>query len=184
MIGKLRKKIGQYYFKKENSRVERQCQMTNLKDARKIGILYTLDDVPDYELVSQFVAQLQGEHKEVKTLGFVKNKNLVQRFLPKLSFDFFSKRDLTWFYKPIHKQVRDFIEREFDLLIDLSLYDSFPLNYISGLSNALLRVGKFSEENTDYYDLMIDLKPSMTSEEYLGQIQHYLTVINKNAKRL
>ncbi|MCX6278397.1 MAG: hypothetical protein NT004_09905 [Bacteroidetes bacterium] len=184
MIGKLRKKIGQYYFRKENLRVERQCQMTNLKDARKIGILYTLDNVPDYELVSQFVAQLQGEHKEVKTLGFVKNKNLVQRFLPKLSFDFFSKRDLTWFYKPIHKQVRDFIEREFDLLIDLSLYDSFPLNYISGLSNALLRVGKFSEENNDYYELMIDLKPSLTSEEYLGQIQHYLTVINKNAKRL
>jgi len=183
MIGKIRKKIGQYYFRKENTKVERQCHMTNLRDAKRIGILYTLDDVPDYERVSQFVSQLQGEHKEVKTLGFVKNKNLVQRFLPKLSYDFFSRRDLTWFYKPIHKQVRDFIEKEFDLLIDLSLQDNFPLKYIAGLSNALCRVGKFSEENTDYYDLMFDMKPSTTSEDYLGQIQHYLTIINKNAKR-
>lgn len=177
MFGKIRKKIGQYYFKKENALVEHHCQMTNLQDAKKIGILYTVNDVPDYEWVSNFVSELQGEHKEVKALGFVKNKNLVQRFLPKLSFDFFSKRDLTWFYKPIHKQVRDFIEKEFDILIDLSLHDSFPLKYIAGLSNALLRVGKFSEENTEYYDLMIDLNPSMTSDDYLGQIQHYLTVI-------
>ena len=180
MFDKFRRKIGQYYFKKENAGIDRQVQMTNLKEAKKIGILYTLNDVPDYERVSQFVSQLQTEHKEVKALGFVINKNLIQRFLPKLSFDFFSKRDLTWFYKPIHSQARDFIEKEFDLLIDLSLNDSFPLKYIAGLSKALCRVGRFSEENTDYYDFMIDLKPSVTSEEYLGHIQHYLTIINKN----
>jgi hypothetical protein len=184
MFGKIRKKIGQYYFKKENSRTERQCQMTNLNDAKRIGILYTVDEVLDYEWVASFVSQLQGEQKEVKALGFVKNKNLVQRFLPKISYDFFSKRDLTWFYKPIHQQVKDFIDKEFDLLIDLSMHDSFPLKYISGVSNALCRVGKFSEENTDYFDFMIDVKPSMTSDDYLGNIRHYLTVINKNAKRL
>ncbi len=184
MFGNLRIKIGQYYYKRDISHSERHCQMTNLKDAKRIGILYTLDDVPDYERVSEFVSKLQGDHKEVKALGFVKNKNLVQRFLPKLSYDFFSKRDLTWFYKPIHNQVRDFIEKEFDILIDLSLQDNFPLKYISGLSKALFRVGKYSEKNTEYYDLMIDLKPTMTSEDYLGHVQHYLTVINSNAKRI
>jgi hypothetical protein len=184
MFRKIRIRIGRYYYKKEESRNDRQCKMTNLQDARRIGILYTLNEVPDYDRVSEFVTQLQGDHKEVKALGFVKNKNLIQRFLPKISYDFFSKRDLTWFYKPIHNQVRDFIEKEFDLLIDLSLHDSFPLKYISGLSKALLRVGKFSEENADYYDLMIDMKPTTTSEEYMGQIQHYLTIINTHAKRL
>ncbi len=184
MFGNLRIKIGQYYYKKEQSHSFRNCQMTNLKDAKRIGILYTLDNVPDYERVSEFVSQLQGDHKEVKALGFVKNKNLIQRFLPKLSYDFFSSRDLTWFYKPIHRQVKDFIDKEFDLLIDLSLQDNFPLKYISGLSNALCRVGKFSEKNAEYYDLMIDLKPSTTSEEYLGQVQHYLTVIKTHAKRI
>jgi hypothetical protein len=184
MFCNIRKKIGRYYFKKEKSKSVCHRQMTNLHDAQRIGILYTLDDVPDYERVSDFVSQLQSDHKEVKALGFVKNKNLIQRFLPRLSFDFFSKRDLTWFYKPIHTQVKDFIEKEFDLLIDLSLKDNFPLKYIAGLSNALLRVGKFSEENTAYYDLMIDTKPTMTTDEYLSQIQHYLTIINSNEKRL
>ena len=184
MFQNLRIKIGRYYYKKEQSQTDRHCQMTNLQDAKRIGILYTLDEVLDYERVSAFVRQLQGNHKEVKALGFVKNKNLIQRFLPKISYDFFSKRDLTWFYKPIHTQVKDFIEKEFDLLIDLSLHDSFPLKYIAGLSKALLRVGKFSEENTDYYDLLIDMKQTTTSDEYLGQIQHYLSIIIPHAKRL
>ncbi|HNY02800.1 MAG TPA: hypothetical protein PKG48_09450 [Bacteroidales bacterium] len=179
----MRIRIGQYYYRRETTRSERRSQMTNLDDARRIGILYTLDDMPDYERVSEFVSRLQNDHKEVKALGFVKNRNLLQRFLPKLSFDFFSKRDLTWFYKPIHSQVKDFIEKEFDLLIDLSMQDTFPLKYISGLSRALCRVGKFSEDNTQYYDLMIDTKPSMTQEEYMKQVQHYLTVIKTHAKR-
>jgi hypothetical protein len=184
MFGNIRARFGQYYCRKEQARIERRLVMTNLQEAKRIGILYTLDNVPDYERVSEFVAQLQGEHKEVKALGYVKNRNLVQRFLPKLSYDFFSKRDLTWFYKPIHTKVRDFVEKEFDLLIDLSLHDSFPLKYIAALSKAFCRVGRFSEENTEYYDLLIDLKPSMTSEEYLGQIRHYLTIINTHAKRV
>jgi hypothetical protein len=184
MFAKFRTRIGRYYLKKEQARSGRRCRMTNLGDAKRIGILYTLDDVPDYERIAAFVSQLQSENKEVKALGFVKNRNLLQRFLPKLSYDFFSKRDLTWFYKPVHKQVRDFVEKEFDLLIDLSLQDSFPLKYISGLSRALCRVGKFSENNLDFYDLMFELKPSMTSEDYIGQVHHYLTIINTNAKRV
>ena len=66
----------------------------------------------------------------------------------------------------------------------LSLSDIFPLQYIAALSKASLKVGRFAETHTDYYDLMIDMKPTTTSEEFLGQIQHYLTIINLHAKRL
>ncbi len=183
MFGKIRSKIGKYYFMKEKQRGAQHRRLTNLQDARHIGIIYALNDVPDYDRVSEFVSQLQREHKEVKALGFVRNKNLVSRFLPKLSYDFFSKKDVNWFYKPIHKQVKDFIEKEFDILIDLSMSDNFPLKYIAGLSNAFCRVGRFSENNTDYYDLMIDVSPAMTIDDFLGQVRHYLTIINSHAKR-
>lgn len=183
MLGKIRSKIGQYYFRKEQQQNGQTRRLTNLRDARRIGIIYPLNNVPDYDRVSEFVSELQRDHKEVKALGFVKNKSLVSRFLPKLSFDFFSKRDINWFYKPVHTQVKDFIEKEFDILIDLSMSDNFPLKYIAGLSNALCRVGKFSEENKDYYDLMIDSTPAMTTDDFLGQVRHYLTIINSHAKR-
>ena len=180
MFEKIRRKIGQYYFNKELSHVRQAHGMVNLPEAKSIGILYTLEDIPDYDKISEFVTQLKQQHKEVKALGFVKRKNLIQRFLPKLSFDFFTKKDITWFYKPIHNTVRDFMDKEFDLLIDLSLADYFPLKYIAGLSRSICRVGKFSEDNASFYDLMIDAKLPMTFDEYLFQIKHYLTIIKTN----
>ena len=182
MFGGIRKRVGLYSYNKEISRTDQQRRITNIQDAKRIGILYTLNDIHDYDQVSEFVSELQHEHKEVKALGFVKNKNLISRFLPKLSFDFFSKKDLTWFYKPIHSTVKDFIENEFDILIDLSLQDSFPLKYISGLSRSLCRVGRFSDENTRFYDLMIDVDSVVNADEYLKHIKHYLTIINRHAK--
>jgi hypothetical protein len=183
MFYKIRTMIGNYFLKEELLKTIRERKMTNLKDAKKIGVLYTLDDVPIYETVSEFVALLQHDHKEVKALGFVKNKNLVSRFLPKLSYDFFSGKDINWFFKPIHSKVKDFLEKEFDILIDLSMKDSLPLKFISGLSMAHCRVGRFSEANRACYDIMIDLSKPISLNEYIRQIIHYLTVINNEETR-
>ena len=125
MCNAIKKKIGQYYFKKGQSKQVSTRKIVNLKEARSVGILYTLDDVQDYDTVSTFVTELQHDRKEVKALGYVKNKNLISRFLPKLSYDFISRKDINWYFKPIHTKVEDFINKEFDILIDLNLQDLF-----------------------------------------------------------
>ena len=181
MLETLRSFIGNYYFKKELARSGRNRKLVNLQDARKIGILYNLESVPDYEVVSDFVTELQHERKEVKALGYVKNKNLVSRFLPKLSYDFISSKDVNWYFMPGQAKIKDFIEKEFDLLIDLSLKDNLPLRYISGLSMSLCRIGRFSEKNTDCYDFMIDVPQAATLKEYIRHITYYLNQINSNA---
>lgn len=181
MFQKLRQRIGEFYFKKNLLKVHRERRLSNLENAKRIGILYMLRDVPDYEIIESFVAQLQHERKEVKALGYVKYKTLVSRFLPKLSYDFFSRKDISYFFQPVHGKVKDFIEQDFDILIDLSLEESFPLKYISGLSHAHCRVGRYSDKNLVYYDLMLEVKPDISLEELIRQITHYLTIINSNA---
>jgi hypothetical protein len=182
MLNTIRTAVARYRLKNEASTVHKDRKMTNLEQARRIGVLYILDDVPDYDVVSAFVTELQHDRKEVKALGFVKNKNLVTRFLPKLSYDFFSSRDVSFFYRPVHTKVRDFTDQEFDILIDLSLKENIPLRYIAALSSALCRVGMFSDEDFHCYDLMIDPAPGLSLKEYIDHIIHYLTVINADAK--
>jgi hypothetical protein len=182
MISQVRNFLAKASYRKDAAGITHARRMVPLTDARSIGIMYVLSDTADYDLVAAFVSRLQHERKEVKALGFVKNKILISRFLPKLSFDFFSQKDVTWFYKPIHSKVRDFIDKEFDILIDLNLQDFFPLKYISGLSKARCRVGRYSESNMEFYDLMIEPKPGTTMSEYIEQIHHYLSVINRNEK--
>ena len=46
MFGKIRSKIGKYYFMKEKQRGAQHRRLTNLQDARHIGIIYALNDVP------------------------------------------------------------------------------------------------------------------------------------------
>ena len=181
-MNRIRNFLAWLSYRKDATGIVHPRIMSNLEEARTIGILYVLNDVPDYELIEGFVTRLQKEHKEVKALGYVRNKNLISRFLPKLSYDFISRRDITWFYKPLHTKVKDFIERDFDILIDLNLQDFFPLKYISGLSRAKGRVGSFSDENMEFYDLMLETRQGVTMNEYIEQIHHYLTVINRNEK--
>jgi hypothetical protein len=182
MFRKIRSLIGLHYFRKELKKTGRDRKLTNLRDAKKIGIIYNLDNVPDYDVVAEFVTQLQHDRKEVKALGYVKNKNLISRFLPKLSYDFFSVKDMNWFYKPVKDKVMDFIQKDFDLLIDLDMKDSLPLKYISGLSMSMCRIGRYSEGSTSCYDFMLDVNPSTPVTEFIRQITHYLTIINNDRK--
>ncbi|MEI6900279.1 MAG: hypothetical protein WCL00_10410 [Bacteroidota bacterium] len=119
----------------------------------------------------------------MKALGYVKNKQLVERFLPKLSFDFFSSKEISFFLRPLDAKVKDFIEKEFDILIDLSLNENLPLKFISGLSAAHCRVGRYAEKNAICYDLMIQAEPESTLKEFIKNILHYLTIINNNEEK-
>jgi len=182
MLSAIRIRIGEYLLKRESETVIRQLKMVNLATAKTIGILYPLRDIADYNIVAEFVGSLQHDHKEVKALGFVDNKNLIKRFLPKLSYDFLSWNDLNWFYKPLSMKVRDFISQEFDLLIDLCLQDMLTMKYIVGLSRAHCKVGRYNEKNRTLLDLMIDPHPLVSLNEYISQISHYLTIINQHAR--
>jgi hypothetical protein len=172
--------IGLYYFQKELKKTNRERKLTNLRDAKKIGILYNLDNVPDYDVIAEFVTQLQHDRKEVKALGYVENKDLINRFLPKLSYDFFSMKDTNWFYKPVKQKLMDFIHKDFDLLIDLDMKDSLPLKYISGLSMSMCRIGRYSESSISCYDIMLDVNSATPVTEFIKQITHYLTIINND----
>jgi len=177
MLTSFRKKIGNYLLKRESATIERNLKMVNLSHAKSIGIVYPLFDIPDYNQVMEFVTQLQHDRKEVKALGFVQEKNLISRFPPKLSYDFFSRDNLNWFNKPVNDRVQDFVSREFDLLIDLTMHEHLPTKYVVGLSKARCKVGRFCDNNARYYDLMINIQPMTTLREFISQVRHYLTII-------
>ena len=184
MLSAARTRIGEFILKKESAGIKRRLQLVNLASAKSVGILYPLFDVSDYNEIEVFVSSLQHQQKEVKALGFVDNKNLISRFLPKLSYDYFSWHELNWFYKPSGMKVRDFMFQEFDLLIDLSLKDFLAIKFIMGLSLAHCRIGRYAEQNRAFYDLMIDSRPYFSLHEYIAQVCHYLTIINQDAKKI
>ena len=141
-------------FLKSNTREVAAC---NIKEAKTIGILFNATHQISFEIVKAFVKDLSMKKKAVDILGFVDSKQLIDHYLYRKGFDFFTRSQLNWYYKPIVPNVEKFIVKPFDLLIDLSLDDPFPIHYIIACSLAKFKVGRYYE-GQECLDFMIDME--------------------------
>lgn len=180
MFEQIKQYLFTFFLNRELKGTHVSREIINFSTIKRIGILYVLNDPCDYEKIENLVVGLHNQNKEVKALAYVTQKIISDRFLPKLSYDFFSKTKINWFYRPHDAKVTDFIRTRFDVLIDLSIPDCLPLHYILAKSEALCRVGPYSPGKEYLYDLMISRQSNATTEEYFFQVIHYLTIINQN----
>ena len=179
-IEDIRIKIGNYFLEKDSSQLNRNRAIYNLEDAKTFGILFDSSNMEDIELVKKYVTYLKEMHKKVKVIGYYSTEIIPEFTYSKLEYDFFSRKELNWYFKPSGNFVEDFIAEEFDVLLDLNVYDQMPLKYISSLSKAKFKVGKFSMEKNNIFDMMIEKEDSKGFKYFLRQVDTYMTMINKS----
>jgi hypothetical protein len=176
-VENIKQKVGDFFFKRELKSNARQREVHNLQTAQSIGILYDATKQEDMMQVSEFVNVLFKTKKDVKALGFVNLKELTHHHMPMLQFDFFFLKDLNWYYKPENYIIKNFVEKDYDILINLCDSTCIPTKYLAGSSLAKFKVGKYEEE-VDLYDMMIDVKDN-SLEGLIKEIHHYLNIINQ-----
>lgn len=128
----------------------------NINGAQTIGILFNATEQVSFDIVKELVKKLTNKNNTIEVLGFVDTKQLIDHYLYRKGFDFFTRKQLNWYYKPISENVDNFIKKPYDMLLDLSLDNPFPIKYILTFSEAKFKAGRYSE-NCDYLDLMIDI---------------------------
>jgi len=173
----IKQKVGDYVFKRDLKYNDRTREVHNLHTAKSIGILYDATDLKDMMLVSEFANELFKTKKDVKALGFVNRNELTHHHMPMLQFDFFFLKDLNWYYKPQNYIIKNFLEKDYDILINLCTSNCVPVKYLAGGSKAKFKVGKY-EEDLSIYDMMIDVKKD-TLSALVTEVKHYLNLINK-----
>ncbi len=176
---KIKEYTGKHYLKKNLPKNNRFRKIVNLDDAKTVGIIYELQDEQSYNHICRFIKLLQDKQINVKAIGYFDGNIRPIYAIEKLSLDYYDKKDINWFGKPKGKYVTDFCKTDFDILIDVSLQDSFQTKYIAAFSKAKFKVGKDGENNKTIYDLMIDISVKTTLDEFITLIIHYLSIINK-----
>jgi hypothetical protein len=157
-------------IKNKLPKLVRSKKIIHPANAKSIGIIYKVGEEKDYLIVTGFVGRLQNDKKEVRTLGWI-NLNAPPHYCyPRLMFDYITERNINWFYKPYGEKINDFINREFDILLNIDTTDNPSLTYAAALSKAKLKVGIYSEKNKDYYDLMISLDTPIEVPELIEQM--------------
>jgi hypothetical protein len=138
---------------------------------RTIGI--TFDAAEDFEPIMTFKKQLEQHEFEVTLLGYFNTREDpgVQRF------NYFTNSTLNFKKVPTSEVTLKFIETPFDILINLDLNNNLALNYVAAASAALFKVGK-AGNNTDFYDLMIELSNGGKVGQFIQEIRHTVNSMN------
>jgi hypothetical protein len=177
MLKKLRLNIGHSKLRKQLKSLNRDKRVHNFDSARKIGILLFLVSDNDFEQTIKLMGFLTEKNLEVSLIAFYPGKDIPHKYLMRKNVHVFYKKEINWYGKPLMAYTNEFINKEFDILIDLSLVEVFPLKWIASLSKAKFKVGSLS-----YYgnpnDLIINIKTENNLEYFISQLKHYLYLIN------
>jgi len=178
LLTQIRYRIARKRLKQEHSRITRKRRPQNLENTRSIALLYSIDDEKTYKRVEEFVKILNDRKIKVKVVCYTGQKFTPHFFIPRLLQDILTVKDNNWYFYPVKPFVKDFLAEEYDILIDLTLSEKFPLLYLAALSNSGLKIGRFDETHQEFYDLMIDIPQEATLDYFIEQVMHYLSKIN------
>jgi len=171
MINHIKKRLLNRCLKKH--KVAREKRMLSLEQTRSMGILCQITDEESYKEIYDLVSKLQSPKRTTRLMGYINQKEVPYYCLPQLSADYFSNKNLNWFGKPHFVQLDDFINKDFDILIDFSRNDLAQLRYILASSKAKLIIGA-NEYAQDLYDIYIKDEANLDNLKLLKIIHNYL----------
>lgn len=178
LIRNIKDRIRHWFLNRALKELKRTKKTFGYTKAKSFGIMYDASTEENYRQIASLTKELQNDKKKVKTLGYFKNKDLPEYCFPQLSFEFCSAGNFAWNQKPKDKAVLDFINSQYDVIIDLTSSDFFHIKYLMAISDASFKVGRFHEKYVDLYDLMIQIDDSVSQEETIKQQMYYLKMIN------
>lgn len=178
----IRLKIAKALLKNKLEKTNRKVFYSNLNLVKTIGILWDASKPDEFTCLSRFYQKMHERNIEVKILGYYPGKDLPDQLTAIRFLTCIKKDEITFFYNPASAESESFINKRFDVLIDVNFKKQFPLYYISSLSHAAFKVGLLdAETGNNPYDLMMEIKSPVDVDNYLNQVVQYLEMINAGA---
>lgn len=148
--------------------------MLSLDRAQHIGIVYNAESKENEQVINQYASELRAEGKKVFMLGYVDQKQLphTKKFL--LNSEFFWREKLNGVNLPIKGKIGQFLQLEFDLLLNLYNEPLLPMQAIAAYSKAKYRVGANIEGGLNYFDAVIDTGSRTDLRFLIEQVDFYL----------
>lgn len=181
----IRLKIGSAILRNKMAHSKRKTRYSDISLVKNIGIIWDASKTSDFPCLSKFYQKMHEKNTDVKVLGYFPDNNLPNQYTAIRYLSVIKREELNMFYHPVSTEANKFISTPFDVLIDLNFDKILPLQYISSLSDAGLKVGLFESEVGNYpFDLMMEVKKPVNVEDYLDQVIHYLGMIDSgNVKK-
>ncbi len=164
--------------KVEAVRTKEGVSLTNIPSVVLVGAHTNESDLKRLKKFSQF---LKGEYgiREILILLYVDEfEKDVPVYLGHLKeLDYFTKEQLNWRLKPT-EILENFCKKEYQILIDLTIEESAPLEHIVAGSRAKMKIGKRYSVHEKYYDLIVDMAENDSMSDFLKQTEYLLSKLS------
>ena len=140
MLNKIKRAVGNFILKRRFKKQNRLREVMNISDCKSILLLGSEPEDMSAMIITEFTVYFKGLNKEVTTLFLPEQRKGVDKSYS-ADISIISSSDLNSFCIPKNDEILSLLDRDFDLLIDLSLSNAFTLKYIHALSKAKFKVG-------------------------------------------
>ena len=175
----LRYKISHVLLRKKVAKIKRQKMLFDFASAKYVGVLCSPKNEIDAANLKEFLSYLTQKGIKYSVVGYFDEKKIPENFLYMKDIEFITREDLNFLFIPENPIVKKFIDEPFDMLVNCSLVDYFPINYVAHLSMAKCKVGIMRKDET-CYDLMIDITKNPTTEYFLENLEKYLSNLRQS----
>ncbi len=173
-FGKTRLRIAKRLLQKKNAKVKRQKRLFDFATAGYIGVICSTDNADSVKCLKEFLSHLTNKGIKYLVLGYFNGKQIPENYLYWKDMDFITQKNLSFLYVPQGETVEKFIAEPFDILINCSMEERFPIEYIVSMSKATFKVGIMHQDYSSY-DLMVDTSKKNTVEYFLENLELYLS---------
>ncbi|MDR0970944.1 MAG: hypothetical protein LBM25_00990 [Bacteroidales bacterium] len=174
----MHKKIETLILKHKTKAMVRLKEVPSLSNIKTIGAICVLSSEENWNIVLEILNSFNGTMQGVCLFCISQNKALPLWIDKKQeNIIFCTNKDLSLLRVPKKQLLDNFIKKDFDLLINFDINNAFLPCYVSALSKAKFKIGLDTEENRQYFDLLLNIKEP-TFKEYSLQVVSYLSKIN------
>jgi hypothetical protein len=145
----------------------------SLGEAKTICIFFDASEEKNIETVKTFTKKLQQQDKRVELLGYLakEEKNV------SITINYFTSKNTNWYSVPNDNLIDEYAGNSYDLLLNFYPKTNLVFEYLSALSKATCRVGRYISDKHYYCDLMFSIKETDTLDTLIEQTEYYLNQI-------
>ena len=150
---------------------DKERKICALARANTVGVLCEITDEDSYKSIFRIFTQLQQTGKTVHLIGYIDEKFVPFYCLQQLSADYFCQKQLTWCGEPNMVQIQDFINRDFDILLDFNYRYHEPIEAILTTARSKFIIGS-CDDYQNLYDLLLRTE-SQNYNQFLNSVFNY-----------
>lgn len=163
-----REKYAYQLLEKRYRNIRRKVKLSGFKNATRVGIVWQWEDKEAFLYLSSFFKEKQIILRNLCYTGLYSDPVA----------NSFGKKETNMFGFPKKGVADTFMEGGFDILMNITVNDCFPLDVVTAMSDAHFKIGR-ADGRLNFFDLSVDICKNRNSLYLAKQQIHYIEQFNK-----